>query len=48
MNEKLIDVVNLSVRRGKRTLIHDVSLSVSRGEIVTLVGPNDNQSDSRH
>lgn len=40
INEKLIDVVNLSVKRGSNTLIHDVSLSVSRGEIVTLVGPN--------
>jgi len=39
-SEKLIDVVNLSVKSGNTTLIHDVSLSVSRGEIVTLVGPN--------
>ncbi len=39
-NEKLIDVVDLSVQRGSNTLIHNVSLSVSRGEIVTLVGPN--------
>jgi len=37
---KLIDVVNLSVKRGTSTLLHDVSLSVSRGEIVTLIGPN--------
>ena len=40
IKEKLIEVVNLSVKRGSKTLIHDVSLSVSRGEIVTLVGPN--------
>lgn len=40
IKEKLIEVVNLSVKRGNTTLIHDVSLSVSRGEIVTLVGPN--------
>ena len=40
IKEKLVDVVNLSVRRGNKTLIHDVSLSVNRGEIVTLVGPN--------
>ncbi len=40
IKEKLIEVVNLSVKRGRDTLIHDVSLSVSRGEIVTLVGPN--------
>ena len=33
-------MINLSVKRGNNTLIHDVSLSVSRGEIVTLVGPN--------
>ena len=38
--EKLVEVVNLTVKRGRNTLIHDVSLSVSRGEIVTLVGPN--------
>ena len=30
----------MSVKLGNNTLIHDVSLSVSRGEIVTLVGPN--------
>jgi len=40
IKEKLVEVVNLSVKRGSSTLIHDVSLSVSRGEIVTLVGPN--------
>ena len=40
LKEKLIDVVDLSVKRGSNTLIHNVSLSVSRGEIVTLVGPN--------
>ena len=33
-------MINLSVKLGNNTLIHDVSLSVSRGEIVTLVGPN--------
>lgn len=40
VKEKLIDVVDLSVKRGNNRLIHNVSLSVSRGEIVTLVGPN--------
>ena len=39
-SNKLIDVVKLSVKRGNTTLLSDVSLSVSRGEIVTLIGPN--------
>lgn len=38
--EKLIDVVNLSVKRGNKSLVRDVNLSVARGEIVTLIGPN--------
>ncbi len=37
---KLIDVVNLSVKRGDTALVRDINLSVSRGEIVTLIGPN--------
>lgn len=36
----LIDVDNLTVIQRGRSLVHNVSLSVSRGEIVTLIGPN--------
>lgn len=36
----LVDVENLSVRYGARTVLSRVSLSVLRGEIVTIVGPN--------
>lgn len=39
-SSKLIDVVNMSVKRGNTTLLRNISLSVSRGEIVTLIGPN--------
>ncbi len=36
----LVEVRNISVRRGETTLLDNVSLSVRRGEIVTIVGPN--------
>lgn len=36
----LVDVNNLSVRYGAKTVLSHVSLSVARGEIVTIVGPN--------
>lgn len=36
----LVDVENLSVRYAARTVLSHVSLSVARGEIVTIVGPN--------
>jgi ABC-2 type transport system ATP-binding protein len=36
----LIDVANLEVRYGDTVAVHDVSLSVSAGEIVALLGPN--------
>jgi len=35
-SSKLIDVVNMSVKRGNTTLLRNISLSVSRGEIVNL------------
>ena len=31
---------NLVFRAGQRTLIHDVSLTLSQGELVALIGPN--------
>lgn len=36
----MLAVEGLSVRAGRRTVLHDVSLRVAPGEIVTIVGPN--------
>ncbi len=36
----LVDARGLSVRRSGRWLVRDVNLRISRGEIVTLIGPN--------
>ena len=36
----LITAQNIAVSIGGKTLVRDVSLSISRGEIVTLIGPN--------
>ena len=36
----LVEVENLGVRYGARTVLSQVSLNVTRGEIVTIVGPN--------
>ena len=36
----LIQVEDLSVRYGARTVLSQVSLSIAQGEIVTIVGPN--------
>ena len=40
LNEPLIEAEDIGVRRGERWLIHNVSLAIRPGEIVTLVGPN--------
>ena len=40
MAEPLIELDGVGVRAGGRWLVRDVSLSVARGEIVTLIGPN--------
>jgi len=37
---RLIETEGLAVRLGGATVLHDVSLSIDRGEIVTIVGPN--------
>ncbi|MBT8411366.1 MAG: metal ABC transporter ATP-binding protein, partial [Octadecabacter sp.] len=36
----LVDVENLSISYGEKTVLSHVSLRIKRGEIVTIVGPN--------
>ena len=36
----LIEATNLSVRYGRTTVLKNMYLSLSKGEIVTIVGPN--------
>lgn len=36
----LLDVHDLSAQLGRRTVLHDVSLNVGKGEFIGLVGPN--------
>ncbi len=38
--QPLLEATGLGVRRGSRWLIRSIDLSVGRGEIVTLIGPN--------
>lgn len=38
--ETLITLSGAGIKRGGRTLVQGVDLSISRGEIVTLIGPN--------
>ena len=40
MDRPLLQIDGLSLARGKRTVVHDVSLTVGRGERIALVGPN--------
>jgi len=39
-NEIILDVKNLRVAYGKVEALHEVSLTIRRGEIVTVIGPN--------
>ena len=39
-NEVILDVKNLRVAYGKVEALHEVSLTIRRGEIVTVIGPN--------
>ncbi|VAW21405.1 Zinc ABC transporter, ATP-binding protein ZnuC [hydrothermal vent metagenome] len=39
-DERLIDLRNIGVKRHGRWLVKGVDLTISRGEIVTLIGPN--------
>jgi NitT/TauT family transport system ATP-binding protein len=38
MNDPVIEVRNLHARYGKREIVHDFSLSVNRGEFITILG----------
>jgi branched-chain amino acid transport system ATP-binding protein len=40
MCDPLLDVSGLAVRYGPKTAVHDLSISVGRGEAVTLLGAN--------
>ncbi len=40
MSKKLIECESLSVLYGKRRVLHDITMSVGVGEIVTVIGPN--------
>ncbi len=39
-NQVLLEVVGLGVRLGGREILHGVDLTLRRGEIVTVIGPN--------
>lgn len=39
-NNNLLKVVNLSKKFGKKQVLHNVSFSISKGEIIGLIGPN--------
>ncbi|NUS92122.1 MAG: ATP-binding cassette domain-containing protein, partial [Nocardia sp.] len=38
--EPAVEVRNLTVHRGKREVLHDISLSIPRGSITGLLGPS--------
>jgi len=40
MNNKLVECEQLSINYGKRKVLHDISMSVTAGEIVSIIGPN--------
>jgi len=39
-HETILEVNRLSVSYGKVEALHDISLTIRRGEIVTVIGPN--------
>ena len=40
MSEHIIDIDHLVKRYGDNTVLNDLSLSVSKGEVVVLIGPS--------
>ena len=40
MSPALIEARNMTIRRGRQTVLRDVDFSICPGEIVTIVGPN--------
>lgn len=40
IGEMLVRGTGICVRHGRRTVLQDVDIQISRGEIVTLIGPN--------
>ena len=36
----LLSLQNLSVHRGRKTVLSDINLTIREGEVVGLVGPN--------
>ncbi len=40
LSKSLIECEALSVHFGKRRILHDITMSIGRGEIVTVIGPN--------
>lgn len=40
MAQQLVSATNLGIRRGGRWIVRNVDVSVSAGELVTLIGPN--------
>jgi len=40
MDNSLINLSNCGVKRNQKWLVRGVSLTVSQGQIVTLIGPN--------
>jgi len=39
-NKNMLKIQNLSVSYGPRKILHDISLNVQSGEVLTLIGPN--------
>ena len=36
----IVEVINLSLRRGRDAVLHDISFSVDKGEILVIIGPS--------